>query len=321
MNLCTIIPLYKSKKKYNIISTSLFKLDSSYKNFKKYLNGINNWLEFIKHQDLDLYLRIYIDDSIKNDNYIMKYILKLRSNRLQLVYYKCPKFIKNNNNYYYLFGTFMRLIPLFDYKNNDTNYVIIRDLDVEKYNNNWNYVLIPIIKKQLIKKSGLFINVWGYEPKHSVNIINKWNLRIQMTISTNFKLKQKILDNYLSELLINKNKYSNIPKIKNRINSENPNFFYGLDEVFMNSIILNELYKYKNYIKIVNMSLPLEYIKNSVSKSLYYNGFKQLSIDIKNKNKYNELYKFILDNNEISEKYKIAIKKWNNKLLVNNYYL
>ena len=74
----------------------------------------------------DFFLRLFIDDTIYTDSNIMDYLNKIKG--IQLVHYSCQNFIANGFHRG-TFGTLVRFFPMFDFKNNDAEHVIITDID------------------------------------------------------------------------------------------------------------------------------------------------------------------------------------------------
>jgi hypothetical protein len=312
MDCCTIKPLYLSNRKdYNIVSTVLFNMKSCYKNFNKYLYGIENWLKLINDQLSTFYLRVYIDDSIIKNDKFYESIKKIdeKNKKLQLVYFNCNKF-KNGDYHKELFPTLIRFLPLFKYPNNDTNYVLIRDLDVDKYNKNIKLLFSNYVEKfsKIKKSSGIIMNLIGYEPDHIKDVKNKWGFNIMApALSTNIKLSITILKNYINKL--DRNNKNNILK-------------YGVDEIFLNDVLLDFYIPYKNQIAVITPSYSFYYIKNSLSKSLHYSKYDNESKEaIKCKN-IDQLINFMNKNKSIiKDKYRKQIENYNPNNIITNYYL
>lgn len=312
MDYCSIKPLYKSNKKnYNIVSTVLFNMKKGYKNFNKYLYGIENWLLLLNDHLPNFYLRVYIDDSIiKNNNFYNKIKeLNKTNKKLQLIYFNCDKFKNNNTHHKDLFPTLIRFLPLFDYSENDTNYVLIRDLDVERYNKNVKLLFSNYIDKfsKIRNKSGVIMNLIGYEPDHIKNINNKWGFNIMApALSTNIKLSISILNNFIDKL--HKNNHNTLK--------------YGVDEIFINNYLLDHYLPYRDNIAVITPSYSLYYIQNSLSKSLHYSGNEDLSKEIKHIKTIEDLTKFMNKNkNMIKEKYFKQVKIYNPDMIITNYYI
>lgn len=135
-------PMYK----YNIYSVVLFMLDKPYKSTMTYYNGLMNALNnFRRVFGEKWFLRIYYDDSIitpkhKNNklnteinNYWIPIFKKIADyDFVQLIRYKHPKFMIDDIHHAGLFGTFVRMIPMFDYDfdGNNLNIIHVSDIDI-----------------------------------------------------------------------------------------------------------------------------------------------------------------------------------------------
>lgn len=99
-----------------------------YKNFNIYKEGLKKLIKLIDNQN-NYILRIFIDSHIKEDSDIMKILNS--SNKVEIIVFKCLKYIKDDYHID-LFATLIRLFPIFNFKNNDSNNVIIIDVDLKK---------------------------------------------------------------------------------------------------------------------------------------------------------------------------------------------
>lgn len=309
MDYCNIKPLYKlTKSKYNIISTVLFSMKKGYKDFNKYINGIENWLKLIYDHLPTFYLRVYIDNSIVKNKTIFNKIKEInkKKSKLQLVYFDCQDF-KNNNIHKELFPTLIRFLPLFNYSDNNTNYVLIRDLDVSKYNKDIKLLFANYINKFSKRESGIIMNLIGYEPDHIKTVNNKWGFNIMTSaLSTNIKLPISILNDFVDKL----------HKSNRKLLS------YGVDEIFLNDILLDHYIQFKKNIAVITPSYPLYYIKNSISKSLHYSSHDRESKEIMKCESLDQLRKF-MDKHKliIKNKYRKQLDNYNPNNIITNYYI
>jgi hypothetical protein len=285
-------------------------MKKGYKNFNKYLYGVENWLKLLHDHLPTFYLRVYIDDSIiKNENYFneIKKINKIYKN-LQLVRFNCDNF-KNEEYHKDLFPTLIRFLPLFQFSNNDTNYVLIRDLDVEKYNKNIKLLFSNYIEKfsKIKRKSGVIMNLIGYEPDHITKVNNKWGFNIMTPgLSTNIKLPISILNNFVDKL-----HKSNRKKLK-----------YGVDEIFLNNVLLDYYIPYKNNIAIITPSYSFYYIQNSLSKSLHYSKHEKESKEVMRCKSIDQLRQFMNKYKSIvKDKYRKQLDNYNPNNIITNYYI
>jgi hypothetical protein len=300
--ICELTPLFNIdyKKKKNIISASFFKMaGGSYKDFTKYSNGVLYLAKYVRTQMKDFTLRLFIEKSIYNDKTIMKELNKDKS--IELVLYNCPDYIKNKDKHKGIFGMFVRFFPIFDFNNNDSETVLITDIDYDSYKQ-VNSILSKRLKKDIIyKKTDDIIFIQGDLFYHTVhnNIFYDGSYVFPFIIGdrivTYNKIDKEVILNYLKEINISKyvsinNKYykdlNNMRKKlktfhlynnynKNKINTtihltkaHDNNFRYGVDEYFLNTNYMDYIKKNKLPFSII---LKYTLANNIFSYITYWN--------------------------------------------------
>jgi hypothetical protein len=270
-------------KKYNVISTCLFRMKNHYKNFKMYTDGLKRWLKEIYSLDRDLIMLVFIDEHIYKDNDVMKIINV--NKRVCPILYSCQDYIANN---YHLdaFGTFTRFFPLFDFPDNFANNVFIVDIDFN-YLNFLRFKAIFKFNKSITVSS----NISDFLKKGDNVHIYAGNMYFG-----NKKYDKKILTDFIK----NADKLKNKGYYKKRLTA----FGYGTDEIFMNTFIkkysdfiyceinyspnwfiydnLKEIYKNPNSSKYLKYLLGIHYKKETLHQMIktidamfYYEDRKQ----------------------------------------------
>ena len=238
--ICVFEPLFDIylNNKINILSTCFFKMDKHYKNFNIYVNGLKKLINLINSQD-KYHLRIFIDQHIKDDKNIFK--LLSSSTKIQIILFKCSDYI-NNNYHIDVFGAIVRLFPIFNFKNNDADDVIIIDVDLNdedllhlKYLMEYNTKSKEIVGKGTIDKLLIFKNL----PHYYCGLCGFYNI----------KFDHKIIIDFI------KNAY-NI-KDKGLYNKRINDFCYGTDELFLNKYLIYGN-NFKN-IKNIKIGMILNY--------------------------------------------------------------
>lgn len=317
-NICEFKPLFNidySKKK-DIISCSFFKmLNSGYKDFNIYIDGLVKLYNYIQHLNTKGYkyhLRIFIDLSIYDDKYIMDKIKNLQ--KIEIVVYSCPSYQELSDSKYHigLFGTMVRFFPMFDFPNNDARYVIISDIDdiVLKTTN----VAIKEMQKAnqinsvyFLKIGNLGKNVKYNYPSIYKDVITIYSIaqsivsfkRINSKIITNFIIETKNTKKYLSYYYEIQKKHIGKELEKKYKNAQS--FIYGIDEYFINKTLTE--YMIDNKIPIAinffwNLYSPIYYL-------LEYLDF----MDKKNIKKLDKLLSFILKKHNLDFNSSDSIKK------------
>lgn len=252
--ICEFEILFKNNSniKYNILSTCFFRMNSHYKNFDIYINGLKRLIKLINTQK-NYVLRIFIDEHIKSNNEIYN-ILK-SSELIQIVVFKCSNYIKNN---YHIdvFGALVRLFPIFNFELNDSNNVIVIDIDLNHEDINKLKILMnyETNTKEIIGTgtvNTLLINKNNYY--YYAGLFGVFDFKFDKAIIIDFiKKAHTILD-------------------KGMYNKRLDPFGYGTDELFINKYLLSKDFISNNNIKFglflnYDINWFLYYYKNELLK-------------------------------------------------------
>jgi hypothetical protein len=257
---------YNNDKK-NILSACFFKMNNHYKDFKIYINGLKNIIQLLNQQNKYI-LRIFIDEHIKNDNYIFNL---LKSNKkIEIVVFTCNNYLNNNGFHSDVFGTFLRFFPLFNFKNNDANNVILIDIDLKGDDLLYlkNLMTYQTKKKEVIGRGTTFdLLINNKTPHYFAGLLGFFNIKFNKNIIIDF--------------------IENIEEIKNNsyYSKREKSFSYGTDELFLNKYLI---YNKDNKTKFKNGVL-LDYNFNWF---LYYSNDDLIKKYPKDTQKY---LKYILD--------------------------
>ena len=131
--ICTFEKIFNQlpNKKINVISTCLFKLKNSYKNFNAYLYRAKNVK--LLAQKLKFYLLVFIDDSIYNNKDIYRKLIHNIGGKYTIfLKYDCNAFKDDEGLHRGTFGTLIRFFPMFDFPGNNFGTVLVIDIDYVK---------------------------------------------------------------------------------------------------------------------------------------------------------------------------------------------
>jgi len=271
-DLCQFTLLNKKdiyKKKRNMFTTSFFKLKKGYKDFSNYMIGLQNWINFLNSFENDYIFRIFIDENIYNDKKIMNILQS--DNKIELVLYNCEKY-KEGKYHIELFGTLIRYYPLFDFSNNDSNHVIVTDIDMDLKRASKGTDPRIFYKFLMTKKPKEYFIGYGEPQKYILsNFIDRLYIYAEC-----MSMYDKYNNNYLTNFL------NNIETIVPKWNIAEHNkrfttFGFGIDEIFINDYLLKRFNDYSGM---------FEYY---ISYFMYFYEDK-----IKKNNKSNTILKYIL---------------------------
>ena len=192
-------------KHKNVVSVSYFTFPNSYKPISFYTEGLSKILEIIERNNLknNIILRVYYDFTIKKltEQCVLDLMDKLRKSRVsELVYVDCRKLVpeKNYNSLTMLF----RLLPYFNYKDNDVNYNSISDIDftnIDIKTPHIVYHILTLFKEVMHNKYKLFgLQPPVYKP-FWVNLFPNSKYILGCNNYGNIKLDVNIIINYIKD--------------------------------------------------------------------------------------------------------------------------
>lgn len=255
---------YNNKK--NLICSSLFKIKKLYKTFDKYIDTLEDIYYIIKKKYNNYSFRVFIDKTIYDDYEIMVRLRKLKN--IELVLYE---FLLDVNQG--LVGTLVRYFPMFNFKNNDANIVLITDVDhfmvfnFNKYFQILSYNKVNINEIYIIKKGNISQNI----QYNNFNSLYNDKLNVYSYASHIINIKKidyKVIIDYIYDVIKANKIYSYFTKFKydndeyeRKFKLTKP-FIYGIDEYFINFTLNN--YLLKNKLPMISI------IKFNISDTYYY---------------------------------------------------
>lgn len=264
-NVCNfeILTEYDRTKKYNILSACFFKMENHYKKFLIYVSRLKQMIELLESQTKYI-LRIFIDEHIKNDMSI--YNMLKNSKKVHIILFKCANYM-NKTYHFDVFGTLVRLFPLFDFENNDAENVIIVDIDL---NDN------DLIKlKKLINHESSNEEIIGTGTTNTLLIMREQPHYFCGCFGVyNKKFNKNIIIEFINNAHIIKDTGYYGKRVKP--------FGYGVDEMFINKYLIYN--NSDNYTYNINLGILFQY---NIFFFLYYYK-KELLIE-----KPNESYKYL----------------------------
>lgn len=214
-----------------------------------------------------------------------------------------------------LIGTLVRLFPMFNFKNNDANIVLVTDVDhfmifnFNKYFKILNNNKVDINEIYLIKKGYLSQNIQykDFDTVGNDNILNGYSYASH--IINIKKIDNHVIIEYIYDVIKSNKIYSYFTKFKydddtykKKFELTKP-FIYGIDEYFINYTLNNYLLKNKlPILSIVKFNIKYTYYY-LIKERDYYQNLNSEQINIL---KY--ILKFILDNLELNNKNNNIIK-------------
>jgi hypothetical protein len=230
--------------KTKIVCVSLFRMKNSYRGFSKYLDFCVQFIEKIQRILPDWFLRIYIDESIKNEE-----LEVLKANNVELVEYKCEDFWNESSGTHEgTFGTFMRFLPMFSVQKYEC--MVSSDIDVDDFMVEY-FKFFDQNAKEVGLVNQLCYNDWIPEDlKYSI---------LAGGMFTKVVFPRLLLTNFLKEV-----KDGKVAVHITKQTDADTYVPYGTDEYFLTTKLYN--YLEKNKIKI--MALTISSVVGAIRKVL-----------------------------------------------------
>jgi hypothetical protein len=299
---------------YNIISCTVFRMITSYKEEFKYSDGLRILFENFQTYFPTFYLRIYYDNSVLsklNSNstiteFYEKLFAELRLNKqIQLIRYEMDSFKLDDTYHTGLIGTFTRFYPFFDLKENkNINTVIVAEIDIH---NNVLKMLQRNLQKMIAAKCDMFYatrNCYDLQKRFTI-MKDEFDIKFPIlagSIITKLKFPISLLDDFFMCIINQENsncKY--LAKFNQKLSSNTDNKIpYGIDELF--GLILKQYLRDKKIPHLICMD-------NDIAKP-YYNMLLNYTDKIITEEQFKSTLQYLLSNlynssKTVSENYDI----------------
>jgi len=251
----------KEKEYYKVISVSLFRKRQPYRDFKKYIHGLNELIKECLNKHPDYNIRIYHDKSVISliDELQNKYI---NNYSLEYYCYDVPFFHEDCDSSYHkgTIGSIFRFLPLFE---NDIDECVVIDVDkrIKKIEFITNHMKINSIS---FSYNSTYFYSYLKRIQCIPDITEKYSIMANLIIRLNknnslpFSLFSDFLESYFIKKEFNWCKDCNIKNI----------YEYGVDEILINYIFLSYL-KNKSSNVLVSMLLS-SFLNTTWKESIYF---------------------------------------------------
>lgn len=245
-----------------LISCSLFAMKNSYRKFDAYIQRMYGWIHRIPR---NAYVRLYIDASVLDKEYFLKFMSKNENNNaLEVILYEFPDFIRDEIYHDGTFGSVVRFLSFYGkpFVPKHVKYIWSSDVDMPSY-------IFSSQNIMDIKRNNADVSYYAFScyPK-------RWSKDVEFPIgagkiitTTKIKYNFKDFENFLDDILAGKYKEDSDAIIK-FYNKDFPQaqrpmldikyFPYGFDELFVNTYLSPIFSKYR---RLVYLNISLEALK------------------------------------------------------------
>lgn len=273
-DICNFTVLENPSRKYaNTVNLVFFRAFPIYKNFQKYIDGLKQWKKYMEKYYPESQLQIFIDKTIANDSAIQT-ILKKMDARIYL--FDCPEYKIDDTFHIGLFATMLRFYPIFDINNHSLKIAHIQELEPDdefvyrfevmdkasrsKFNNKLSF---------LYGGRRIFEEIKGFGFSFGEDINYPWIVAGRFTLFE--KIPFDLFKNFLNDINSGKkffNKYEHTQE-NTKIIKEHGNYSFGVDEMFLNSVLLPWLIENNKNIGIqldYKISYPVYYMRENIKR-------------------------------------------------------
>lgn len=248
-NICRFYPLSEidfSKKK-TIVSVVLFKLyGGGYKSFDLYLDGLERISKYVKRYK-NTVVRLFIDNTIFYDKPLMERLGELD---IELVRFVPKPEFTFKGHLKGLFGTLIRFFPMFDFPNNDCELCILSDIDL--LNDEEVEYRFDLFEKNFKENIEVGVGVCLVCDSYLETNRNHYNVKHGMLLpyfhAGAFEVCCKFDKNVLIKFLESAEKSEEVMTIYYKHKNaklEYTKFIYGVDEYFLNTVLIDYIVKEK----------------------------------------------------------------------------
>jgi len=251
-----------------------------------YIDGLKNWEGMMKKYYPESQLQIFVDRTIANDTTIQDIMKKMNA---RIFLFDCPEFKLNDTFHIGLFGTLVRFFPIFDINTLPMKIAHIQDLEPTISMDRIYLIEKASRMKFKNKLSFLYMGNKLFEESPSKSyfediIAYPWILADRFIAFEKFPFT--LLTNYLKDVESGK-KFLNVYQLdkvfSNRILKDHDKYSFGIDESFLNNVLINWLITNHKNIGILvkyKISYPIYYSRHLIKR---YKESKQIFDYILNK--------------------------------------
>lgn len=227
-----------NNKNINCVSSVFFKMNKHYKNFNTYVYGLRKTVSFIgdvnrilPSNERFIYI-LFIDKNIHEDKYVYSTIKACRF--MVPILYKCARYMDDQKKFHVdLFGSLIRFMPMFNFKNNPFKCIISADIELKDKHLN-------VLKDFMIHKPP-GVSFRTYMPAKMFFQHSFFGVLAGIFIFNREKVDSKVFTDFVT----NAHNIKDTGPYGERHNA----FEFGVDELFLRRFFIPSVEKYQIHVK------------------------------------------------------------------------
>lgn len=269
-SICNFHILQNPNRRYaKTVNIAFFKAIPATKNFSIYINGLRRWKEY-KKLFPDCQIQFFIDDYVSKNSEFMKQFEEIGA---RVYKFECPDYLRNDNFHIGLFGTLLRFFPAFDINTHPLTVAHIQELEPNTDDDIKHLTAMNSITNKQLDLTFVYASFLTYEQTDSKQSQSKIDgyMEYPYIFAGRCSFKRKVPFSLYTNFLkhINSGKKFQTRYAYKKPLPEHGKYSYGVDEIFLNQIILQYLIKSGEGIGILLhyvISQPLYSLADRVSK-------------------------------------------------------
>jgi hypothetical protein len=265
--ICDIQTIINPSRKYaKTVNLVFFRAYPLYKNFQIYVDGLNRWKEY-KQYFPDCQLQIFVDQSIADDDSIMKTIHELDA---RVFFVKCPEYAQAEKYHIGIFPMFWRLFPAFDVFDHPFKVSHSQELEPEEGDISW-FPYMDSVGKLKYPNLGFVHRTGRLFDKADVTGGMKFEgiIPYPKVFGGRVIICQQAPFSVLSDFFekANKGQVSKLMYDSSKVKPEHGKYPFGIDETFLNTDYLEWNIKEGRAIGVMTQfkpSYPVYFLKKRV---------------------------------------------------------
>lgn len=267
-DVCKLTIIQNPNRRYaNTVNIVFFKAIPLTKNFQKYLDGLTAWKEYIKRFP-DSQLQLFVDKAVAEDADIQPIIQQLNA---RVILFECSDYLRKDGFHIGLFGTMLRFFPMFDINTRPFRVAHITELEPDR-NHIENFKSFDDVSKikgisVVYESTHLFETDFGGRELVSDGLPFPWMSAGKFSAMERvpFDLWKK----FVYDIKHGKKWLSPTGRVKPKTTNEHGEYYFGVDESFLNYVYLPWLIKKGASIALIvkcNPAFSSFYLANKIKR-------------------------------------------------------
>lgn len=261
-NICDFETLQSPNRRYaKTVNISFFKAMPTTKDFKIYIDGLRRWKEY-KKLFPECQIQFFVDEYVGSVPEFQQLFQEIGA---RVYKFECPDYLRKDNFHIGLFGTMLRFFPTFDVNKHALSVAHIQELEPSTDDDIKHLTTMNAVGSKNMDVAFFYAAPMSYDVDYrETPILIEKSVPFPHVLAGRCAFKEKVPFSLFSKFLkqVNSGKKFEVKYKFTPPKPEHGKYSFGVDEMFLNAIVLPYLISQGKGIGIV-----LHY---TISETLYY---------------------------------------------------